>query len=269
MLSGLVASVRGVQRLLARRQPLAQRRVLEDVGEPQHHALTCNVCGGNNFRDFRGRRLAECVDCRSLERTRLLKLALDLQKAVRPGMRVLHLAPKLGLGRYIKGVVGDGYTCADLRPERYPAELNPIAMDLIQDVYDLPAEHYDLVVHSHVMEHLPCDMTAVLYHLHRALKPGGWHAFGIPISNGRYCSDFSEMTAEERKESFGNAEHYRAIGRDDLDKTLGMVFHLNPYPFLKHVSEQTLEGYSVRPSLVQRITGSSIFMQDKESLRLR
>lgn len=256
-----------LRRLFARGQP--QLSLGTEIPAASAAGIHCNVCGAREFRDFRGRKLAECVKCRSLERTRLMKLALDLQSAVKPGMRVLHLAPKLGLGRYLRSVVGKGYVCADLRPELYPKELNAIKLDLTRDVFDLPRDHYDLIIHSHVVEHIPCDLVGVLYYLHRALRPGGWHAFSIPITDGYYRCDFSDMSEDERRAKFGHVEHFHAIGRADLDRSLGVVFDLNPYPFLDHVDEAILRSYSVNPSLAARVNGSSVFMQDKASLRLR
>lgn len=151
----------------------------------------CNLCGSTSFKDFKGRTQVMCVACGSVERTRALKLILDSKKLLQPGMRVMHLAPETGVGRYIKSIVGDGYEAFDIDPSRYAAELNVRRMDLVSDVEGLASESYDLILHSHVMEHLPCNETAVLYHLHRAIKQSGAHVFCIPIHPGSYESDLT------------------------------------------------------------------------------
>jgi len=43
-----------------------------------------------------------------------------------------------------------------------------------------PDQHFDLVITSETLEHVP-DVDGALKEIHRVLKPGGWHVFTVPI----------------------------------------------------------------------------------------
>lgn len=154
-----------------------------------------------------------------------MKLILDDLGLPKPGQRVLHIAPERGLGPYIKNLTGDLYEAVDLVPKNF-GWVTTKKLDLTTDAAELPSESYDLIIHSHVMEHIPCNITAVLFHLHRALKPTGWHICCIPIVNGAYEVDLRAMDKEQATKRFGQFDHVRRFGADDLNLTLGMIFRL-------------------------------------------
>lgn len=229
----------------------------------------CNVCGSTEFIDFRTRKLARCAQCHTLERSRLLQLILDTEKLVRPGMRVLHLAPEAGIGRNIRKIIGDGYDAVDIRPEIYPADLNIRQFDLTTDVEDLPSKHYDLVIHSHVLEHIPCDMTSVLWHLHRSMTDSGTHVICVPVLPGHYSSDFGPLTIGEKTARFGQFDHVRKFGHDDFDMHLGKVFRLNPYDHSGILTQQMVERHRIGVGSAKQISSNTFFLQNKASLRLQ
>ncbi|UAX95109.1 class I SAM-dependent methyltransferase [Ensifer adhaerens] len=150
---------------------------IEKHGEQR---MQCNVCGGETFLDMNGRLNVRCAKCGSLERARVLKMILDESGILKKGTRVLHFAPEGGLATYIKGIVGDEcYDARDIDIERYQ-HVKVSYFDLVEACHTLPTNAFDLIIHNHVMEHLPCNVTAVLYHLHRALSDEGLHVFSIP-----------------------------------------------------------------------------------------
>ncbi|WP_223730407.1 methyltransferase domain-containing protein [Ensifer adhaerens] len=107
-------------------------------------------------------------------------MILDESGILKKGTRVLHFAPEGGLATYIKGIVGDEcYDARDIDIERYQ-HVKVSYFDLVEACHTLPTNAFDLIIHNHVMEHLPCNVTAVLYHLHRALSDEGLHVFSIP-----------------------------------------------------------------------------------------
>ena len=229
----------------------------------------CNVCGGNSFADFRNRIQVRCTSCGSLERTRVLKLVLDRQGALTPDMRVLHLAPEPMIGKHIKSIVGNGYDARDYSPDNFPKELNVQRIDLVTESEYLPSDWFDLIVHVHVLEHLPCNYTAVLYHLHRSLKLGGLHAFGVPIHRGAYAAQFGEIQNEDRAKQFGQADHMRRFGLNDLDRTLGMVFHLRPPDLVGQFGIETLKRHRIPESSWIGVSSNTIFALAKDDLRLK
>src|SRR5690606_16155702 len=153
--------------------------------------VQCNLCGCGEFVDMNGRKLARCRDCSSLERTRLLWMYFQ-SISLPAGAKILHVAPEKGIYDAISRMEGIGrYTCADLDPRRYGfAKCEKI--DLCE-LDHWPPAHFDLIIHSHVLEHVPCTLAYPLYHLHRMLKPSGRHLCVIPFSPGKYDESFQEM----------------------------------------------------------------------------
>lgn len=188
--------------------------------------MHCNICGRNSFVAMNKRLNVRCSSCGSVERTRVIKMVLDKIGYPKPGMRVLHLAPEEGLANYLRGIVGEeNYHARDIDLERYK-KIKVEYFDLVKDVDKLPSKTYDLIIHSHVMEHLPCNVTAVLFHLHRSLTDNGAHVCSIPICDGHYEESTFPLSDAERERRFGQFDHVRRFGTDDLQLTLGMLFKI-------------------------------------------
>jgi predicted SAM-dependent methyltransferase len=229
----------------------------------------CNVCGGSEFGDQGSRKGVRCLQCGSLERTRVMQLMLFEPPLVAPGARVLHLAPEVGIANNIKKLVGAGYEAYDLFPEKF-RKLDVRKMDLVTDAETLPSNHYDLVLHSHVLEHLPCDVTSVLFHLHRSLRPTGFHVFSVPLRGGYYEADLGKLTPEERLRRFGQNDHVRMFGVRDIGVTLGMVFRLPAeYDLEARFPADRLEKYNIPANVRKGFNSSSIFVMRKDDIRLR
>lgn len=190
------------------------------MGQP-----VCNLCGATAFEPFRGRADARCAGCGALERTRVLGLVLDgLDWG---GIRdVLHLAPEQGLYDAIRRRNPRRYVTADADPGRYPFAADLARLDLCR-LEDEPEEQYDLILHSHVLEHVPCPVAVPLYHLHRMLRPGGMHVMVIPFRHADHSrEDYAPMTDAERTQRFGQSDHVRIFGAPDAGATLGRVIRL-------------------------------------------
>jgi hypothetical protein len=229
----------------------------------------CNICESTEFVDFKDRPKAMCFSCRSVERTRVLKVIFDKVFKIKPKMRVMHFAPELGIGRYLRSIVGDGYEAYDIDPPRYPAELNVKPFDLVEDTEKLESNTYDLILHSHVMEHIPCNVTAVLYHLHRAVKRSGRHIFSVPFFHGASEEDLGSISPQEKERRFGQDDHVRKFGRGDIDRNLGKIFHLPAHDLLKVESAENLEKFSIPKMAWQGHTSHSFFVLKKGDLKLR
>ncbi len=234
-------------------------------------AKECNICGGERFIERGNRCNAICQTCHSDVRTRLMWLFLNLDGFLRPGLRVLHFAPETGLATRLHEILADGYDPVDLEPERFDSVLRVRKLDLVEDAARLPSRHYDAIVHSHVMEHVPCNVTAVLYHLHRALKPDGRHVCCIPISRDRsYAEDLSAIAAEDAAARFGQEDHVRVFGANDLDRTLGMLFDLpRQYDLLEIFSEELLVRHAISPLVWKGWSPNSVIRLRKQDLLLQ
>jgi SAM-dependent methyltransferase len=224
--------------------------------------LVCPICGSGSFEDYRNVPKTRCRSCKSNERTRAVKLFLDKYVGLRFGHRVLHFAPEPQLSKHIAGIIGDAYEAVDIDPARYAAksDFTIRRLDLCTEAPTLADNRYDMVLHNHVMEHVPCNFTLVLQHLHRAIKPGGVHLFSVPIFSGYFSEDLNPtLTDDERQTRFGQGDHMRRFGRADFGFTLGAIFGLEPtYSLADFFTHEELRKANIRESQ-WACSGSSIF----------
>lgn len=219
----------------------------------------CNLCGCREFDDINGRVGMRCVDCRSLERTRLL--FLYLQRLSLPSTaRVLHIAPERGIYRYFQARQQPGaYIPADFNCQnyRYIESCRPI--DLC-DLSAWPSDMFDLILHSHVLEHCAAPLGQIIGNLHRMLRPTGRHMFIIPIGPGRYDEAFEPLSKAERIARFEQHDHMRRFGEDDLAQSLGRYLRL-PAEFdaTADFSPECLAAHNIPRYMWRGFQGATIF----------
>ena len=192
--------------------------------------MKCNICGGTRFIDQGSRQAVRCADCGSLERTRMLWLVLEQMTAqgrISRGTRVLHIAPERGIyGKLCEIVSPETYDTADLFPELFTKFAPQTKRIDLCDLDAWPSEEYDLILHSHVLEHIPCNLAYPVYHLHRMLKQGGRHLFIVPFFNGKSEECFQDISDEERIRRLGQADHVRRFGKGDIERHLGAILNM-------------------------------------------
>lgn len=238
--------------------------------------MECNICGARDFVEYRSRGDIRCAGCGSIERNRLVALYLDRFVTLRPGLKVLHFAPERPIAPRLAKVIGPSYHVRDIDVERYKGMkktgVSVEKFDLCTDCESLPSDHYDLILHNHVMEHIPCNVTAVLWHLHRALAPDGLHMFSIPVVGQAFEESFVEMSPEERTERFKQHDHVRNFSRKDLDLTLGMLFDIEESvgrTLVDLFGEETLRRYNIPENRWRKFNGGCLFVLKKTDLKLR
>lgn len=173
------------------------------------HPRHCNVCGYHGrFMAFGQppRFDAHCPSCGSLERHRLLKLWIDENAALVAQSDLLHFAPEPELGHQLSQMARS-YDSADLSERRARRVLNIEAIDLA------PASH-DIVVCSHVLEHV--DDRKAMREIHRILRPGGVALLMTPVVEGwdDTYEDEAATSAAKRSLYFGQSDHVRFYGSD-------------------------------------------------------
>lgn len=143
----------------------------------------------------------------------LLIQKLDLAKH---GAAVLHIAPEEALANKLH-LQCDDYTIGDIRLAAL-SHLSDSMKKAVMDLSDLreAGSSYDLILHSHVMEHVRGSWQLAFLRLHAMLKPGGSHVFALPIRRDWSCEDLSDMDTPQRRRRFGQHDHYRYIGRRDF-----------------------------------------------------
>lgn len=186
----------------------------------------CPICKNTaGFIDHRGRTKVGCAKCGSLVRTRAVYLALTHlgvidRMASGEALRIAQFAPEralyVSLGTRHSKV---RYRCFDIEPERYTFAAERIEQADLCDARAAPyGGTYDVILHNHVMEHVPCDVAQVIGRLHDCLAPGGVHMFTLPTRRGGYDEDLSpDMSAAERKRRFAQEDHMRIFGEDDVE----------------------------------------------------
>ena len=179
----------------------------------------CNICQSSDYESFNGRENILCRSCKSLERHRLVRWALEklgYLSSVHGEKRVLHLAPEEMTHRYLAHSIGSGYICSDLTPSKYPhAKCLKLALPESFDIF--PDSYFDLILHNHVLEHIPGDYRDHLAQFVRILRPQGHMVFTLPgISSATVTVQGGEYlpSDEDRRRIHGQSDHYKSFGYD-------------------------------------------------------
>ena len=188
----------------------------------------CNICGwrGNQFdvsysEVMRRDEIGVCPNCKSEPRQRALFKYLQQEF----------------LSDYLYKIKDGNFLCLEIGPDRS----NPVEKALVGIVYmsvDFDASHamiqmdltdltfkdstFDLVVCSHVLEHIGDDARGISQ-IRRVLKQDGVALIQVPI--GYYDDPLGKYTVE-----FGErrvCEHYRSYGWDFADRLSGIGFKVD------------------------------------------
>jgi SAM-dependent methyltransferase len=176
------------------------------------YSRSCPLCG------FEGRFRAAgippapdelCPGCGSLARHRLFQLMDGQRDILRGTCSLLHFAPE--------AVLSDRFSARF--PDYRTADLDRPDVDYRLDMQDtgLPANSFDAVFASHVLEHVRDDRAA-LAELARILKPGGVLVVMVPLVDAwdETYEDPRLRTEAERELHYGQADHVRLYGLDLL-----------------------------------------------------
>jgi SAM-dependent methyltransferase len=198
-----IASTRAISGLKYRLQVLRRMGGVYD--------RECTLCGyAGKFRAYGlpPRFDAHCPVCGSLERHRLLKWYIgDHADDLLRGKRVLHFAPERCMTAIVKQAQPATYVTADLHEPNADEKLNIEAIDK-------PANSFDVIICSHVLEHV--DDRRALEEIHRVLSDGGAAILMVPIIEAwqRTYENSRVRTTRERELHFNQRDHVRFYGRD-------------------------------------------------------
>ena len=228
--------------------------------------MQCNICGGTDFTDMPKRPSVRCAACGSLERTRVTALHVS-RLSLPPEARILHFAPERGLAVMLREIGGGNYRALDIDPTRYPG-LEVERFDLCGDVFGLPRDSFDLIVHNHVLEHIECNYSVVLVRLARALSDIGTMLFSVPIVPGEFRDELVDAPWEDKQSRFGPMVHVRRFGTDFLQQTLGMIFPVPAHHDLRRsFSEDELAAANIPRHHWTAFTGATVFRVRKGDLK--
>jgi SAM-dependent methyltransferase len=194
-------------------------------------------------------------------------LAIRHLKLPQKTTRVLHFAPELGIAVRLSEVCGSNYLACDLDPKRYSSRHFPVrAFDLCRDTIALPDKAFDLILHNHVLEHLPCNVENVIRELDRILAPDGVHLFSIPIRGNHTLEDISStVSPEQRRKLFGQEDHLRVFGQLDIQEALKRIWLQDEilFDFDSIFDEDYMRRAGIPTDVLSRLTSHSIFYRKK------
>lgn len=162
-------------------------------------------------------------------------LFLQEKGLLRAGLRVLHVAPEACLRERLTGLPGVSYTAGDKFAPGYEHPQGTMELDIT----DLPFtdECFDLILCSHVLEHVHDDRSA-MRELYRVLAPGGSAILMVPFDADRAVTDEDPQVTDpqERIRRFGQFDHVRQYGRDYADRLRAVGFTVLEDPLATRLS---------------------------------
>ena len=232
-------------------------------------AIECNICGGTEFVAMNARPTAKCRKCGSLERTRLLMMYIE-RLGIQPDWRILHLAPEASLcGVLSKAVATGNYVAADFQEDIYRTVAPACRHIDLCDLDDWESDYFDLIIHSHVLEHTLCNVAYSLFHLHRMLTERGKHVCIIPFMNGEFEESFQKINGEERVRRFGQNDHVRLFGNKDIHRHLGSVLDIpDTFDASRDFSEEALTRANIPCSQWRGFTIATVLTLGKYDMKL-
>jgi SAM-dependent methyltransferase len=189
----------------------------------------CNICNSHLAewiyvgRMDHGNRV--CPVCNSYGRHRFMAMVLrrEMSRLRTSNWTLLHFAPELGLQRWIEQQMPAGATYVS-------ADLNSREVDLNLDVQrlNLPSDSVDVILLSHVLEHVDDDALA-LREMHRVLVPGGMLVVQVPLGRKEVTDDEKLHTPALRRARYGKTDHVRLYGNDIEARFLNAGFEVATY----------------------------------------
>jgi SAM-dependent methyltransferase len=178
-----------------------------------------------------------CPLCRSHPRHRVI--ALLLARGDLTGERLLHFAPEATLDPVFARLPGLERVTADLY---VPADLRLDITDM-----DLPDSSFDLILCSHVLEHVPDDRAA-MRELRRVLSDGGHALVLVPYRPEVTTYEDPSITSPlDRMVAFGQQDHVRIYGNDLPDRLRSAGFEVEDRTASELFDGETVELAELDP----------------------
>lgn len=150
--------------------------------------------------------------------------------------RILHIAPEPAVTAVLPA-----------EAEVVRGDLDPGDGQVRVDVTDMPEfadGAFDVVICSHVLEHVPDDRRAFA-ELRRVLAGTGWAWIHVPVLVPETVEDPGETDPEVRLARFGQRDHVRVYGPDVYDRMHDAGFRVEVVTF----DDERAERFGLRAPL--------------------
>jgi SAM-dependent methyltransferase len=171
-------------------------------------------------------------------------LFLQERKVLRAGLRVLHVAPERCLRERLTVLPGVKYTAGDKFTPGYDYPSGTVDLDIT--AMPFADGVFDLILCSHVLEHVPEDRKA-MSELFRVLAPGGMAVLMVPVVMEHATTDEDPTVTDpqERIRRFGQFDHVRLYGRDYTDRLRGAGFEVVEDAMTERMGPQDVFRYGL------------------------
>jgi SAM-dependent methyltransferase len=222
--------------------------VVETAIIDEEYLNSCPVCGQQSVFEPYGiasyqRSRAQCANCGSLERHRLMFLYFESKPELfSEGMTLLHFAPNRSIRKLFRRREDLEYVTADLF-KKADLKLDITAIELEDD-------SIDAVICYHVLEHVDEDRKGMA-ELYRILKPGGWALLEVPLYGDRpdTLQDPEIDTPRERIDHYGIRSHVRLYGwRDFADRLEEAGFEVAVERFVDGFDQEQIRKLALDPA---------------------
>lgn len=219
------------------------RTSVQQMLAPLYYGSTyaCNCCD-KSFRKFlskgyENRQHAQCPNCGSLERTRLLLFYLEKETSIfSENQSVLHIAPESTLFNIF----------SKLNIEYIDGDINPDYARHVIDLTNIPFDdnYFDLIICSHVLGHIPDEAKAVR-EMKRVLKPGGQALVLtlLDLSSLKTIEESQYVTPQQKLAAYGEPDLCRLHGMDMADRLGASGLKVEAIDYRKFFNTKTVERY--------------------------
>jgi SAM-dependent methyltransferase len=156
-------------------------------------------------------------------------------------VRVLHFAPEGAIRDRLAALPGIAHTTSDLEARD---------VDVTADITALPFEDgsFDLILCSHVLEHVPDDRAA-MREMQRVLAPGGVAIVQSPVDHASPLTyeDPSVVEPAERLAHFSQPDHVRVYAPDLLDRLEAAGFAVQLDRYAERFAPDEVERFGLAP----------------------
>jgi SAM-dependent methyltransferase len=157
----------------------------------------------------------------------------------------LDIAPVESVARHIKSFPNVSYRSADLSDPKADDKVN------VQNMSLYPDNHFDMLLCSHVLEHVDKDSQA-MKELYRVLNPKGWGIVMVPI-HLELTKDYEnpKITTEAgRWKHFGQGDHVRLYSKQGfVSKLVRAGFKVKQYG-IRYFGKEVFKVHGIHPDSV-------------------